>query len=124
MEHSNLGGRILSDIENIIRTTCSKKSVSSSDQNLHRAILKKYYNASDISIDYQRKRIKMEIIMDDTAYNPKTINSYLPTLHTNLWFRNLSDFLVSCIDNDPKSLAYYAGILRLNKRSKQLSTAV
>ena len=39
-------------------------------------------------------------------------NMYIPTLHANLLFKNLNDFLKASLDNDHKSLAFYASLLR------------
>lgn len=122
MENSNLRGRILYEIENLITTSCPKQNVSLQFKNLHIAILKKHYNASEVSIDYHRRRVEMEIVMNDTDYDPKTVNSYLPTLHANLWFRNLCDFLKSCIDSDRKSLAFYSSLLSSYRNSDRMLT--
>jgi hypothetical protein len=112
MENSNLKGRILLEIENLIAQSCPKQKVTIDYESLHVAILQNHYNATEVSIDYHRKRVEMDIVMDDQNYDPKTINLYLPTLHANLWFRNLRDFLKSCIDYDNRSLAFYASLLR------------
>ncbi|MFS4493026.1 hypothetical protein [Maribacter sp. 2308TA10-17] len=111
MENSNLKGRILMEMEDLIAQSCPKQKVAPDYETLHVAILKKHYNAADVSIDYHRRRVEMELVMDDKDYDPKTVNLYMPTLHVNLWFRNLRDFLKSCIDYDNKSLAFYASLL-------------
>lgn len=111
MENSNLKGRILLEMENLITLSCPKQKVPQNFENLHIAILKNHYNAANVSIDYHRRRVEMEIVMDDKDYDPKKVNLFMPTLHANLWFRNLLDFLKSCIDYDNKSLAFYASLL-------------
>jgi hypothetical protein len=124
MENSNLKGRILMEMEYLIAQSCPKKKASPKFETLHVAILKKHYNAADVSIDYHRRRVEMNIVMDDKDYDPKTVNLYMPTLHVNLWFRNLRDFLRSCIDNDNKSLAFYASLLRTHSnKNSPLMTA-
>jgi len=112
MENSGLRGRILMEIENLITLNCTKRKVPQKLENLHVAILKNHYNAADVSIDYHRRRIEMDIVMDDNDYDPKKVNLSVPTLHANLWFRNLRDFMKSCIDHDSKSIAFYALLLR------------
>jgi hypothetical protein len=111
MENSNLKGRILYEMENLITLSCPKENVVTNYENLHIALLKKHYNAADVSIDYHRRRVEMELVMDDKDYDPKTVNLHMSTLHMNLWFRNLRDLLKSCIDYDNKSLAFYASLL-------------
>lgn len=112
MENSNLKGRILVEMENLIIQSCPKQEVTIDYEALHVAILQNHYNATEVSIDYHRKRIEMDIVMDDQNYDPKTVNLYMPTIHANLWFRNLRDFLKSCIDYDNRSIAFYASLLR------------
>ena len=112
MENSTLSKRITREIENLISRSCANQQATDEFNTLHVALLKKYYNAADVSIDYHRKRVEMEIVMDDKQYDPKKVNTYIPTLHANLLFKNLKDFLKSCIELDAKSLGFYAGLLR------------
>lgn len=112
MENSSLRGRILMELENLITRSCANQKVTDKFEKLHIALLKKYYNAADVSIDYHRKRIKLDIVMDDSCYDPKKVNLYLPMLHANLLFKNLKEFLASCIERDSKSMGFYAGLLR------------
>tara|TARA_R110000868_G_scaffold73955_3_gene214029 strand:+ start:235 stop:609 length:375 start_codon:yes stop_codon:yes gene_type:complete len=112
MENSSLKRRVLSEIESLITRSCPNRKVPQKFKNLHVAILKKYYNASDVSIDYHRKRVAMDIIIDDDLYDPKKVNMHIPTLHANFLFKNLSDFLKASLDNDHKSLAFYVCLLR------------
>lgn len=112
MENPSLKGRILIEIENLISRSCPNRTIPQKFRNLHVALLKKHYNAADVSIDYHRKRVALDIVMDDAAYDPKKVNLHVPVLHANLLFKNLSDFLKSCIDKDNGSLAFYAGLLR------------
>lgn len=112
MENPSLKGRILIEIESLIARSCPNRKLSQKFKNLHVALLKKHYNAANVSIDYHRKRVALDIVMDDKDYDPKKVNLHVPTLHANLLFKNLSEFLKSCIDRDTGSLAFYAGLLR------------
>ena len=111
MKKSKLRGRILIELENLISLSCRNASRSKKYEQLHIALLKKYYNAADVTIDYHRHRIAMDIVMDDTVYNPKRVNTYLPILHTNLLFGNLKKLLKSCVEKDDKSIGFYAQLL-------------
>lgn len=111
MENSILRRQVLMEIENLVVRSCPKQKVPLKFENLHVAILKNHYNAVDVVFDYHRRRVALDIVMDDADYDPKKINLSIPTLHANLWFRNLCDFLKTCIDNDSKSVAFYAGLL-------------
>lgn len=124
MENSNLKGRILMEMEDLIAQSCPKQKVDQNYEPLHVDLIKKYYNAAEVSIDYHRKRVEMDLVINDKDYDPKTVNLYLPTLHVNLRFRDLCDFLKSCIDRDTRSIAFYAGLIRSFKgKNRQLMTA-
>lgn len=112
MENSSLARRVLMEIENLVTGSCPKQKVPQKFENLHVAILKNHYNAADVVIDYHRRRVALDIVIDDRDYDPKKVNLFVPTLHANLWFRNLCDFLKTCIDHDPKSVAFYARLLQ------------
>lgn len=111
MEKSRLKAKILNEIENLVAGS-TKQKVTHNYENLHVAILKNHYNAAEVSIDYHRKRVKMDVVVDDKAYDPKKVNTHIPTLYVNLLFKNLSEFLKSCIDKDSKSLAIYASLIK------------
>ncbi|MFS4466528.1 hypothetical protein [Maribacter sp. 2210JD10-5] len=124
MKKSNLGNKVLSDLEKLITLSCSSPRLFKKFEHLHIALLKKYYNAVDVSIDYHRHRIEMNIVLDDKAYKAGKVNTYLPTLHTNLLFDNLRRFLKSCVDKDHKSLGFYAKLLNtFNTKEKSYSLA-
>tara|TARA_R110000868_G_scaffold28633_2_gene107161 strand:+ start:10841 stop:11215 length:375 start_codon:yes stop_codon:yes gene_type:complete len=112
MENSSLKRRVLSEIESLISQSCPNRKIALKFKNLHVAILKKYYNATDVSIDYHRNRVEMDIVLDDTVYDPKKVNTFIPTVHANLLFQNLNDFLKASLDKDTRSLAFYASLLR------------
>jgi len=124
MENSTLKKKIVMEIENLISKSCTNQRMIDKFETLHVALLKKHYNATDVSIDYHRKRVEMDIVMDDAQYDPQKVNTYIPTLHANLLFNNLKDFLKSCIEMDAKSLGFYAGLLRtFTKKDVTLTVA-
>ena len=112
MEKSGLRGRILMEIEMLIAQSCTPDKLNKRFRKLHQLILKKHYNAADVAIDYHRKRVNMDIVLDDSQYQPNTVNTDMATFPANFIFNNLCDFLRSCLSDDNKSLAFYAGLLR------------
>ena len=124
MDKLSLRERILMELENLISRSCIKGEVTKQSQHLHEMLLKKHYNAVGVEIDYHRSRVEMDIVMDDTVYDPKKVNTFIPTIHANFFFKNLKDFLWSGVNSDSKSLAFYAGLLRkMNKKHKPLQVA-
>ncbi|MEM6542022.1 MAG: hypothetical protein AAF634_12725, partial [Bacteroidota bacterium] len=65
--------------------------------------------------------IKMNIIVNEEGYNPNAVNLNLEVIPTNLFFKNLNDFLSSCLESDNKSVAFYARLLQdlTNKKTTQ-----
>jgi len=124
MDTLSLRERILMDLENRISRSCKKGKISRQSRQLHELLLKKHYNAVGVQIDYHRKRVTMDIVMDDSAYDPMKVNTFLPTVHANLFFKNLKEFLLSGVNSDSKSLAFYAGLLqKMNKKDVPLQMA-
>lgn len=111
MKKSRLKGKILLELDNLISLSCKSPKSSEKYEQLHIALLKKYYNAANVNIDYHRHRVKMDIVTDDSVYNPKTVNTQLPILYANLLFENLRSFLRSCVDKDEKSIGFYSQLL-------------
>ncbi|MEO9891940.1 hypothetical protein [Aurantibacter sp.] len=121
MRKSSLRTKILKEIENLV-TGSTKAKVRRKYERLHVAILKNHYNAASVSIDYHRNRVEMDIIVDDNAYDPRKVNTQIPTLYANILFKNLNEFLKSCLDNDSKSLAIYARLLKSFKNNEATYT--
>ena len=124
MDKLSLRERILMELENLISRSCKNGEVTKQSQQLHEMLLKKHYNAVGVQIDYHRRRVEMDLVMDDTAYDPKKVNTVMPTIHANFFFKNLKDFLWSGVHSDSKSLAFYAGLLqKMNKKDTSLQLA-
>ncbi len=112
MGNSRLTTKILMEMDNLITNSSTRKNITSRFQDLHKSILRKHYNAADVEIDYHRHRIKMDVVLDDYDYDPKIINTVVPTVPVNLFYKDLSAFLKSCLMEDIKTLAFYAGLLK------------
>ena len=109
MKNSRLSTRILMETERLILNSCTKTKRS---RELHKVILKKYYNAADVTIDYTRHRVAMDIVIDNNAFNPSKVNTIIATVPMNLSFKNICNLLRSCLEEDIKSLAFYARLLK------------
>ena len=118
MEKSKLRDRVLVELEKLISKSCRNPTGSKKYEQLHIALLKKYYNATNVYIDYHRHRIQMEVIQDESVYDPKKVNTYLPTIYTNLLFKSLQKFLSSCVDEDTKSIGFYAQLINAFGKTK------
>lgn len=99
------------ETEKLITQSCNENQLDKKAVDLHKLLLKKYYNAAEVKIDYERHRINMDIIISEEDYDPKTVNLALATVPVNLFFKNICDFLKSRLEKDVKSLAFYSRIL-------------
>ena len=120
MKNSQLNERIIMELELLIKKSCGEKQKSKKFTQLHIALLKKHYNAAEVSIDYHRHRIEMAVLADDSSYIPDKLNINLPIIYTNLLFGNLRIFLHSCIEEDGKSLGFYAQLLNNFRKEKEV----
>ncbi|WP_394747635.1 hypothetical protein [Spongiimicrobium salis] len=118
MKSLSLKKKILDEFERLIAMSCANLNGISEFNDLHTAILKKAYNAAEVAIDYSRNRIDMDIVMDDTVYDQKAVNLHLPTFRANMTFKNLGEFLKTCLTTDHASLAFYASLLQARQRKK------
>ena len=112
MGNSRLATRILMEMENLITKSSANPNITSRFQDLHKSLLRKHYNAADVEIDYNRHRIKMDVVFSDSEYDPKTINTVVSTIPVNLFYEHLTSFLKTCLAKDVKSLAFYARLLK------------
>lgn len=124
MESLNVKSRILMEMERLIARSSAKGKMTKQVQSFHEAIIKKHYNASDVVIDYHRHRVKMNIMVDDQGYDPKSVNVNLALMPMNLFFKNLRDFLKSCLEQDAKSIVFYARLIQDLSPQKKVKIAV
>ncbi len=124
MENSNLLKVKLIEMENLIVESCMQQENISDYSPIHQSVIQNHYNATDVAIDYHRRRVVLSLVVDDANYDYNKLNTNIPTLHVNLRYRNLETFLKSCLDTDTKSLLFYANLLRSNTiKSRSLMTA-
>lgn len=108
------------EVERIISKGSSQQKISKKMEDFYTAIIKKYYNATDVQIDYHRRRVKMNVILDESLYQARTANVNLPMVPVNLFFLSFGSFLKSCLQKDNQSIAFYATLLsNLKKRPLQ-----
>ncbi len=124
METLNVKSRILMEMERLIMRSSAKGKMTKKFQSFHEAIIKKHYNASDVQIDYHRHRVTMNLVMDESDYIPNSINLDIALLPMNLFFKNLKGFLLSCLEQDAKSIAFYAKLVKDMAKKERIHAAV
>ncbi|MDR5589352.1 hypothetical protein [Christiangramia sp. SM2212] len=92
---------ILDEVKNLISYSIINRTQENSNfQTMHRAIVKKYFEAKHVNINYNEQTIDLQLPVGQRKY-------------TNLTFecQDLERFLRSCLKKDEKSLFFYQNIL-------------
>jgi len=94
-------GNLIDEVKNLISYSITNKEADQQNfENLHRAIIKKYFDAKDIKINYLAQTIDLKLPMSNRNY-------------TNITFEclDLNNFLQACLRSDESSLYFYQNLL-------------
>lgn len=92
---------IIDDLKNLISySIANKEEEKQKFENLHCAILEKYFDARDIEINYLAKTIDLKLPMSNSNYTAITFECL-----------DLNNFLQACLKNDTESLHFYQVLL-------------
>lgn len=91
---------IVQEIEKLIAQSCGESIKTGRYETMHRAIIKKHFNAVDVAVLYEEQKIEMKIKMNEKDF--VSIGFKCP---------NLESFLTSCIEKDNESLRFYESML-------------
>ena len=92
---------ILEEVKNLISYSIISKNLESSNfQLMHRAIVKKYFDAKHVNIDYEKHSIDLKLPVGQKKYTSITFEC-----------QNLERFLKSCLKKDEKSMFFYQNLL-------------
>ncbi len=92
---------ILDEVKNLISYSVAHLDRENSNfQTMHRAIIKKYFEAKHVNIDYQNQSIDLKLPVGGKKYTAITFEC-----------QDLERFLRSCLKKDEKSLYFYQNLL-------------
>lgn len=92
---------IIEEFKNFIHTSCTDSETEIKKySSLHKGIIKMYFGARRVEIDYKNQLIKAEIPMSDFEYTT-----------VNFECQDLDCFLSSCLKKDKRSLNFYMSSL-------------
>ena len=97
---------IIEEFKNFIHSSCSNPD-KSSFASLHKGIVKMYFEARKVDIDYENQMIKAEIPISDHEYTV-----------VNFECQDLDRFLSSCVKKDKRSLNFYQSALNYYSLAK------
>jgi hypothetical protein len=92
---------IIEEVKNLISYSISNPEVDNAKfESLHKAIIKQYFDAKKIRIDYEAQTIDLLLPVGNNQ-------------HTNLTFEclDLKGFILSCLKSDSNSLHFYENLL-------------
>lgn len=92
---------IIDDVKNLISYSIINKNQEASNfQMMHRAIIKKYFDAKHVNINYEEQSIDLKLPVGQKKYTSLTFEC-----------QDLERFLKSCLKKDEKSLFFYQDML-------------
>ncbi|AVR45290.1 hypothetical protein C7S20_08435 [Christiangramia fulva] len=92
---------ILDEVKNLISYSVQNRNEENFNfKTMHRAIVKRYFEARHVNIDYEKQTIDLKLPVGEKKY-------------TNITFecQELERFLRSCLKKDEKSLFFYQNLL-------------
>lgn len=92
---------ILDEVNSLVSYSCNEGTgTENTFTSLHKGIIKMYFEAKKVEIDYSQGVISAEIPISATEYTMVSFE-----------YKDLESFLRSCIKKDKRSLTYYQNVL-------------
>lgn len=92
---------VLEDVKNLISYSITNPDVENSKfESLHKAIIKKYFEAKKVKINYKEQTVDLQL--------PVSKDNYIPITFECL---DLNSFIQSCLKKDEQSLDFYQNLL-------------
>lgn len=92
---------ILDEVNNLVSYSCNEGTGKENTfVSLHKGIIKIYFEAKKVEIDYSKNLISAEIPVSATEYTMVSFE-----------YQDLESFLKSCIKKDKRSLTFYQNVL-------------
>ena len=92
---------ILEDIKNLIAYSIANKNLDNSKfESFHKTIIKRYFDANNIIINYSEQTIDLKLPVSKDKFTPITFECL-----------DLNSFIQSCLKTDEKSIYFYQNLL-------------
>lgn len=100
------------DLNMLIDISCLNSDNVKLFKNFHNLLISLAYKATDVEIQYKRKRIYMNVLFEDIKgdYLIKYDDLMLSSMSTNLYYNHLKHFLKSCIKNEKNMIIHYKSL--------------
>ncbi len=92
---------IIDQVKNLISYSIINKNIEKSNfQMFHQALVKRYFEAKHVQIDYQEQTIDLKLPVGQNKYTQITFEC-----------QDIERFLKSCLKKDDKSIFFYQSLL-------------
>ena len=98
---------LINDIGLLIELSCEDSSQLNLFELFHKMLIRMSYKAVDVTIDYDRKRIYMNVLAEDESYDAVLVNTFAETMSVNLAYTDLNTFLKPCVLEEGDILKQY-----------------
>lgn len=98
---------MIKDLIQLIDFSCEDSDQLNLLEVFHKMLIRMSYKAVDVNIDYNIKKVYMNILTEDESYDSVPVNAFAETMSVNLSYSDLNTFLNSCILEDSQSLKHY-----------------
>ena len=102
--------QLIEEFKNFVHSSCVDCTQIESYSSLHKGIIKMYFGARRVEIDYKNKIVKAEIPVSDFEYTTVSFEC-----------QEIDRFLASCVKTDQRSLNFYKN--SLHYYGKELNTS-
>lgn len=93
--------QLIDEIKNLITYSVHNRELENSNfPGMHRAIIKKYFEAKQVNINYEENTVDLKLPVGENKYTSITFEC-----------QNIERFLKSCLKKDEKSLFFYQNLL-------------
>lgn len=101
-----LQNTIVTELHNMIDHSCTMQGADATHyESLHRAIIKKYFEAESVTLDRENNSILLEVFTDKNAKETTCTD-------VDVDFNKFNEFLKSCIDENHSAMRFYQNMLR------------
>jgi len=99
----------INDLNMLIDISCFNKANITLFKEFHHCLIALAYKATDVEIQYGRKRIYMNVLLEEVKgdYLVRYDDNTLRVMSTNLYYSQLKQFLKRCIKDEEYMVTYY-----------------
>lgn len=113
---------MVSDLKLLIDISCENVEEQICYSEFHSTLIRMAYKATDVKINYHRKRIYMNVLSEDESFDLVSINYFAAAMSANLSYSSLDELLKSCFLVGDEVLKHYYPFLvaDFNKRKTKV----